>query len=361
MKIVITGGHLTPALAVVEKLKGHKILFIGRKYALEGDKALSLEYQEIRKKGIRFESITAGRLQRKFTQHTIFSLLKFPVGFFQAFSILDKFKPDVVLGFGGYISLPVIFSASLLRIPIVIHEQTLGVGTANKIASVFASKIYISWKTSEKFFPKEKTVLTGIPLRKEILKVQSSKFRVKSSRTPLIYITGGNLGSHSINKLIENSLKKLLKDFRIIHQTGDAKEFEDFERLKNLRESLSKELRQRYIIKKFLTSSEVAKVLKSSSLVISRAGINTISELIYLQKPALLIPLVIGEEQKKNAQFFKKLGLGVVVSENISSSEFLRTIRSMIKNLKKYKNSKAKELIKKDAAEKIAKVSLYGF
>ena len=125
--------------------------------------------QEITKLGIPFYAINTARLQRKFTKHTVPSLIKFPLGFIQSLKILRKIKPEVVLGFGGYISLPVVLAAAFLKIPIVIHEQTLEAGFANKIEAKFARKICISWQSSEKYFPKEKTVLTGNPLRQVIL------------------------------------------------------------------------------------------------------------------------------------------------------------------------------------------------
>src|ERR1035437_5335593 len=109
MKIVIVGGHLSPALSIIKKLgKNDEVYYFGRKYVHEGDSALSLEYQEITKLNISFYSITTARLQRKLTRYTFSSLLKMPVGFYQSFNLLKKIKPDVVLGFGGYVSVPVI-------------------------------------------------------------------------------------------------------------------------------------------------------------------------------------------------------------------------------------------------------------
>src|SRR3989344_4276520 len=129
MKLVIIGGHLSPALSVIESIsKGTEILFIGRKHSFEGDKAVSLEYKTIHSLGIKFRTIVSGRLQRKITRHTINSLFKFPIGIIQSLFILLKFKPDVVIGFGGYLSLPVAIVSFLLRIPVVIREQTLEAG-----------------------------------------------------------------------------------------------------------------------------------------------------------------------------------------------------------------------------------------
>ncbi|MBI4096937.1 MAG: glycosyltransferase [Candidatus Levybacteria bacterium] len=172
MNVAIIGGHLSPALAVIDaKPSGVDVLFIGRKHALEGDQARSFEEKVISEKGIPFHALTTGRLQRKLTRHTMVSLFKLPYGAVQAFSLLGKTKPDVILSFGSYVSLPVVIAASMRNIPVVIHEQTLEAGLANKIAARFATKICISWESSMPFFPREKTVLTGNPIR---------EFRIKN-------------------------------------------------------------------------------------------------------------------------------------------------------------------------------------
>lgn len=353
MKIVVIGGHLSPALSVLSHLKEHEVLYLGRKYTFETDKTLSLEYRVISSLGINFKNITTGRLQRNFSFQTILSLLKSPIGLVQSFFILKNFKPNVVLGFGGYVQLPVIFSAFVLRIPTVIHEQSLGAGLANRIASFFAKKILISWESSLRFFPKAKTILTGIPLRSEIFQ----NFSPEKSGDKLIYVTGGTSGSHSLNILIERNLSQILKMAKVFHQTGDAKEFGDFERLSQVREKLPENLRKKYMIMKFVNSKDAAELLSSADLVISRSGMNTISEIIYFQKPALAIPISFGGEQKNNALFLKSLGLAeVLYEENLTSFQFRNAIESMLKNLEMYKGKadQVKNLIKKESPQKIA-------
>lgn len=339
MKIAIVGGHLTPALAVIEELlKDSEILYIGRKHALEGDSAVSLEYEEITKKGIPFAVLRTGRLQRSITRHTFSSLSKIPVGFVQAFIILKKFNPEVVVGFGGYVSLPVMIAAKILRIPIIIHEQTLEAGVANRLISKFATKVCISFESSDKFFPEKKTILTGNPIRKSILR-PAKKFNIEG-REKIIYITGGSLGSHFINILVSKSLPKLLDKYILIHQIGGAREFSDFEKLSILKEGLNNNKRNKYIISNFFSPEDIGPILKTSTLVVGRAGINTVTELIILKKPSLLIPLPVSQknEQMKNAAFFKKLGLGEIGDQkNLTSDIFLNQINHMIKNIENYK------------------------
>src|SRR3989344_131258 len=379
MKIIIIGGHLSPALSVLDSLpKDWEILFFGRKYVFEGEKSLSLEYKTINnlpagKAGLKipFEEILTGRLQRKFTKNTIPSLLKLPSGFFKAFIVLRKFKPDVVLGFGGYPQVPVVFASFFLKIPVVLHEQTLEAGLANKICTPIAEKICISWKSSANFFPKRKTILTGNPIRKDI--IQSSGFpgldnrsgagRVRSSGLdlPLIYVTGGSSGSHFLNSLIENLIQELLVNFKIIHQTGDSREYKDYERLYNLYKKLPKKLRDNYSLYKFIDAQEVGRILNKAEFAIARSGINTVTEFIFTKKPAILIPLPFSQnnEQLKNALFLKKLGLGrMILQKEATPQVLLSNIQSMHKSINEYKKNlkNLKDLIKEDAADKIIEV-----
>src|SRR5690606_18186799 len=182
------------------ELKNNDILYIGRKYALEGDKAVSLEYQTITSMNISFQEIKTGRLQRSFTKYTFPSLAKIPVGFAQAIYILNNFKPDVVVGFGGYVSVPVIMAADFLKIPTIIHEQTLEAGAANKFLGKIVDKVCISFEQSAKYFPKDKIVLTGNPIRKSISK-PSKKYTLPSG-FPILYITGGKIGRASCRERV---------------------------------------------------------------------------------------------------------------------------------------------------------------
>lgn len=357
MKIVIIGGHLSPALCVIDELpKTANLLYIGRKNALEGDKNNSLEFETITGLGIPFENLVTGRLQRTFTKYTIPSLFKTPYGLVRAIVILRKFKPDAVIGFGGYLSFPAVSASRILKIPIVLHEQTLKAGITNKYLSKFADKVCISYETSRKYFPKEKVVLTGNPVRKSILSPIDNIGL--SLEEPIIYITGGSVGSHQINKLVMETLPRLLEKSSVIHQTGGASKFSDFEKLQILKEGLNKGKKEKYLISKYFAPDEVGAIYKIASLVIGRSGINTVSELMAIEKPALLIPLHPSQknEQLDNAAFFKKLGLGEVIDQKeIDPDFFLRVVHKMLKNLDKYR-LKSKKAESSGAAKRIVKV-----
>lgn len=371
MKLLIVaggGGHFAPALAVIGSLpKDVAVMVVGRKYTFEGDTTESLEYQTAKKLDIPFFPLTTGRLQRRFTRHSLVSLAKVPVGYFQALNVLKNFKPDVVLSFGGYVSVPVAFAAKTLGIPIVVHEQILSAGLANKIVAKFAEKVCVSWRESAKFFPREKIVITGNPIRRVILnEVKNHKFEKILRHSPqddkkIIYITGGSGGAHGINVLIEDCLEKLLEKYYVVHQTGDAKQFGDFDRLEKKREGLSARLKNRYTLTKFVESGQVLDLLEKADLVVSRAGINTITELLSLGKPCLLIPLPHGQhnEQQSNAMFVRQLGIAEVAEQkNLTGDSLYALITKMFENLDTYQESgqKAKEEVIPDATEKVIEV-----
>jgi UDP-N-acetylglucosamine--N-acetylmuramyl-(pentapeptide) pyrophosphoryl-undecaprenol N-acetylglucosamine transferase len=363
MKLLIVaggGGHFAPALAVIEKLpQDWDVLLVGRKYSLEGDKALSFEYQTAKQLGIPFRPVTTGRLQRTLTKHTFLSLLKTPIGLYQSIQTMRFFRPDVVLTFGGYVSVPVVLAAKALRIPIIVHEQILEAGAANKFAARFAKKVCISWNESSRFFPKEKIILTGNPIRR----ITSGKQKVPKfkDKLPCLYITGGSAGAHAINLLIEGCIEQLLASYNIIHQTGDAKEFNDFERLNSLRNNLSETLKQRYLLKKFIDPADVFEIYQQADLIVSRSGINTVTELLYFGKPSLLIPLPYGQrnEQLKNALFIKSIGLSEVEEQkDLTPEKVYLKIREMFDTIDAYRKNaeKGKKLLDVHAADKIIEV-----
>lgn len=349
MKILVTGAHFTPAVAVIEELKKYQdteIVYVGRKTTLEGDKTQSVESKILPTLGVKFISIVSGRLQRDFSIYTIPSFLKIPIGIIWALYIILKEKPDVILSFGGYVGLPLVVGGWLLSVPIIIHEQSLVSGLANKMSSFFADIVAISFKETGKFFDKEKTILTGNPIRRNILDAKSIK--LTHLKDVQILITGGNQGSHVINLAIENCLNRLTKFTKVIHITGDNK-FRDFDRLQKLQN-------EKYLVKKWI-DKDWASVLSKVDLVISRAGINTLTEITYLGKPALLIPIPYPGEQSKNAEFFEKLGFVKILPQSkLSGETLLKTIKVLLNDLNNLSKSakNAKKIIIPNAAKRLA-------
>ena len=354
MKIVVCGGHLTPALAVIDELKKRSIedvIFIGRARATEGERVPSAESIVIPNLGIKFYAIPTGRLQRKFTRYTLPSLLKAPVGVISSLLILSQEKPDVVISFGSYVALPVIIAAWVLGIPSITHEQTVKGGLSNQWISRFAKKIALSWPDSKQFFPEEKCVVTGIPIRREILNLK----RHRTNR-PTIFITGGNQGAHSINEAILEVMEPLLDKYEVYHQTGGAEKFRDFEMLTARVSQLPRKLQKRYHVFKWLNGSELVDVYSRASLVVGRSGANTVSEVAYLGIPGLFIPLpwAGSGEQEKNAQMLASTGAALVLQqERLSPRRLLAAINATILRLDDYKAAakRAKKLINPNAAK----------
>ncbi len=355
MKLLITGVHSTPAIALIDSILGRaEIVYVGRKYPLGGEKTISLDYKELNKRKIRFISLEAGRLTRFLSLRSIINFIKTPIGFFQALRILKKEKPAVILSFGGYIALPVSIIGFFLGIPVYTHEQTINPGLTNKIIALFAKKVFCSFEENLRQFPKNKTILTGNPIRKSVFNIIKRPILINKTR-PVIYVTGGSLGSHSVNLLIKEIISHLLDKYIIIHQTGETDKYEDFEKLTELKKNLPPEKQNYYYLVKHFSDDEIGYIYNQADLVVTRAGANTFFELLALEKPALFIPLpwAAGGEQQKHAEIFKKNGTGEIFLQEKPGQELLVLIDKMITNLNLYKRnfSKTKFLTNKNASE----------
>lgn len=339
-KILICGGHFTPAQALIaqfDKNQNVSISFIGRKYATEGSSSLSQEFKIITGKKIKFYSLTTGRLQRKFTKFTIPSLLKIPIGFFQSFFYLLITRPNIVVSFGGYLSCPVVISAWLLGIKSITHEQSILPGLANKINSIFVAKVYLSWKDSEKYFDRKKTLTIGNLLRDELKSTKQTNKQINSflsKATSIIYVTGGNQGSHTLNTLILVSLK-ILEGHSFIHQVGATNFKGDLDRAMDAKSN-------NYLPIDYIESQSLGAILAKADFVISRSGANTVWELAALAKPSILIPLPIAaaSEQFHNAKILENAGSAIILEEEYLSTKSLKlAVDEMENNLSKYKNA----------------------
>lgn len=334
---MLTGGHAaTTAIATIEELirrKGENLdlYWIGSKTALEGKKHPTLESRYLPKMGVSFKPIVSGRLQRKFTIWTIPSYAKIPLGIFNALFLLIKIKPKVTLSFGGFAAFPVVFSSWLLRIPVVIHEQTAAAGRANLASKFFAKKIAISRASSKEYFPSRKTVLTGNPILTQVAEISPKS---SQENPPVIFVTGGSRGSVVVNKLIDANLEKLLGSYRLIHQTG----FVDNKRFKEKKKNLKKSLGEKYEIFSVIEPMDIDGVYKRADVVIARAGANTVSELVAMKRPCLLVPIPWSykNEQVKNAEFAKSQKIAKIFSQdNENSGDFLKDISNLVKNQKR--------------------------
>lgn len=344
MKLLITGGHLSPALALIGELQKTKqdidIIFVGRKYPTDQERTLSLEYKEINKKNLDFVSLEAGRLTRAITVSSLIGILKIPIGFYKAFFIINKYRPNYIMSFGGYLALPIVFWGYVFKIPVFTHEQTIKPGLANKLISFISKKIFVSFDEVTNNFPKNKTFVSGNPVKPSVFKIYEKPFEIIKDR-PVIYITGGSLGSHSINEHIKKIIAKLLNCYIVIHQVGDTKEYHDYEDLLIIKNKLPKELRSRYFLVKHFFDDQIGYIYHNTDLVIGRSGANTFFELLALSKPALFIPLPwsSGREQQHHAEIFAKAGCGEIFHQISPSEKLLRLIDQMMDKIDYYKGN----------------------
>lgn len=324
MKVLISGGHLTPALAFIDYLQNThpdiEILFVGREFTRESDKQPSREKQEIESRNIKFIPLATG----KFSKSTLFSIFNqaglFITSLFQSSNLLSRYQPDVFVSFGSYVAVPIALSCWVRHIPIITHEQTRTVGRSNKIIGRIAKRVAISFPESASFFPSYKTVLTGNLIRKQLLQKNPPKpsWYTATSSLPLLYITGGSQGSEVINSTVSQALPRILRDWQVIHQCGAASLSRSYlNELEQRKHLLTKTQGSRFFIREWITEQELAWIYKHASACISRAGANTTQELVYSKLPAVLIPLPFSnyQEQQKNAEALAATGGAIVITQ----------------------------------------------
>ncbi len=320
LRILLTGGHAaTTGIGVIEEIKSRapeaQIFWIGSKTAIAGSGFTTLEHKIYPSMGVKYFEIKAGKLQTKFTRYTIPFALMIPVGFFQAFFVLIKVRPGVILSFGGSASFPVVFWGWILGIPVIIHEQTLVAGRATLISSHFAARIALGRSESAKYFPASKTVVTGNPMMKEILDL---KPKTKVGKYKTILVMGGSRGSEFINEEIVKIVPELSLNHRIIHITGER----DYEKYKNLE-------KENYKVVPFVNPKDMYKYYDESDVIVSRSGANSVAEIIFVKRPVVLIPLprTFMDEQVKNAEYAWRIGIAKVMTEKeVNSTSLLRSI-----------------------------------
>lgn len=329
-RLVLTGGHAaTTAVAVVEEIRSQKkdwkLYWVGVKNAIEGKKIVTLESEVLPRLGVKFLPLTTGRFQRRFTFWTIPSILKIPIGFVQSFYYLLKIKPKAVLSFGGFASFPVVFSAKLLNVPVIIHEQTSAAGRANLLSARYASLITLARTESVKYFKRYKYLVIGNPVMKNIKKVKHQS----GAEIPVILIMGGSRGSQSINLAVENILRKLLVKYKIIHQTGGV----DYLKYSQIKQRLPEALRENYEVFVRVNPLEIDKIYSQASVIVGRAGANTVSEIMIVKRPSILVPLPISylDEQTKNAKIAQKFGIAKIIPQNkLTSARLMSEIEDAI-------------------------------
>lgn len=326
--IVLTGGgtagHVTPNIAMIPALqeKGFQISYIG---SYDG-----IEKKLIEEMRIPYYGISSGKLRRYFDPKNFTDPFKVLKGYQEARKLLKKLKPDVVFSKGGFVTVPVVIAAKHRKIPAIIHESDMTPGLANKLCIPSAVKVCCNFPETVDKLPSDKAVLTGTPIRQELLngnKLAALKFTGLKPDKPVLMVIGGSLGSVAVNTAVRQILPELLKDFQVVHLCGK-------EKLDESLTSLDGYVQYEYIKK------ELADLFALSDIVISRAGANAICEISALKKPNLLIPLSANAsrgDQILNARSFEKLGYSKVLEEEELNNEILlKTIRDLYANKDSY-------------------------
>lgn len=331
-KIIMTGGgtagHVTPNIALMPALRneGYEISYIG---SYEG-----IEKRLIEEQGVSYYGISSGKLRRYFDPKNFSDPFKVLKGYSQSVKLLKKLKPDVVFSKGGFVSVPVVLAARHCKVPAIIHESDLTPGLANKLAIPGAVKVCCNFPETLNYLPKEKAVLTGSPIRQELLKGNAnhafSLCRFSDRTKPVIMIVGGSTGSRAINTAIRGLLPELVKSYNIIHLCGKGN-------LDETLHSVSGYAQFEY------ANQELSDMFALSDLVISRAGANAICELLALRKPNILIPLSAEAsrgDQILNANSFRSQGFSYVLEESeLTNTALLEAIEHVFRKKEDYVNA----------------------
>ncbi len=375
MKVVFTGaagGHFYPLIAVAEALSdivAERRLVTPRMYYLS-DKAY--DEQALFANNIEFVRIPAGKVRRYFSFQNFTDALKTFQGFFAALFTLFRIYPDVIISKGSYASVPVVLAASLLRIPIIIHESDAKPGRANLLAAKHATRIAVSYDSSIQYFKVEvrgKIARVGIPIRKALQNPSPKTDAIArlglDATVPTVLVVGGSSGAQRINETLVDALTDILPGANVIHQTGKA----NFDSVKALSSVITEKspFAARYHAFPFLAGAEFQDAVGACDLVVSRAGATSIAEISLWQKPAILIPIPedVSHDQRTNAYAYAHTGAAVVLEEanlthHVLSSEIHRILTDhtaaagMIARAAGFANPNAARVI----AEEIVRISI---
>lgn len=368
MKLLITGGHLTPALGLIDHIiENHptdEVVFLGREYSQDKNKQPSKERSEVEKRSVHFIPYSTGKFVDKNPLAIISAIIRFTKGFFHACSVMIYEKPDIFISFGSYLAVPVALAAWLFRVPIITHEQTRTLGSANRFISMFAAVVAVSYKQTLSLVTSKKGVFTGNILRKQLLQRKPNRpaWIPFQPEKPVLYITGGSQGSEVINTMIAKALPVILKDWFIVHQCGAAHEKRSYKQeLEAAREQLQPQLRLSYVIREWVSEPELAWIYNNSTGLVSRAGANTTQEIALFKIPAILIPLPFSNhnEQQLNAEWLQETGGAIVINQKDLTVESIFDNLEVLKNRHKAFSRKLEELqIPLDADSKVYELAL---
>ena len=350
-----TGGHIFPALAIAKalekKVSNIEILFVGA--------SGKMEMSKIPAEGYKIKGLWISGLQRRITIKNLYFPFKVISSLLKARRIIKKFKPDIAIGTGGYASGPLLYVAAKKNIPTLVQEQNSYPGITNKVLSKVVDKVCVAYDNMEQFFPKNKIIFTGNPIRQDVLEFASKKqlgishFNLEENKKTVLVI-GGSLGARTINEAIDENISFFVENnLNLIWQTGISyqKKAE-----KSVKEKAVKGINAYTFIK------EMDKAYGAADIIISRAGAIAISELCCIAKPTILIPSpnVSEDHQTKNAQAVVNKKAALLVKDNEAGSKLVNCLRELYDDtvMQKELIRNIKNLAVMDAADKIANEAL---
>lgn len=320
-RIILTGGgtagHVTPNIALIPRLLElrYDIQYIG---SYQG-----IEKELIQPFGIPYHGISSGKLRRYFSVQNFTDPFRVLKGFGEAKRLIKELQPDVIFSKGGFVSVPVVLAGKHNKVPTIIHESDMTPGLANKIAIPSATKVCCNFPETLEHLPKDKAVLTGSPIRQELLsgnRIAAMDLCHFSADKPVILVIGGSLGSVAVNNAVRLALPELLEHFQIVHLCGKGKVDDSLTSMKGYTQF-------EYI------KDELRDIFALADIVISRAGANAICELLALRKPNLLIPLSANAsrgDQILNARSFERQGFSMVLEEEeLTKESLLEAVRKL--------------------------------
>lgn len=343
-----SGGHVVPNLAVIDQLrKLRPDIELGYVGSHAGP-----ERQLVEPAGVEFFAIPVGKLRRYFSWANFADLFRFAAGCVRAWSLLRRYRPDLVFSKGGFVAVPVCIAAGWLGIPLIIHESDYSPGLATRIAARRATRICVSFAETARHFPESRVVLAGTPLRRLGNALKGRRFlRFRHSARPTILVVGGSLGAQFLNLLTAQILPRLTRHANLVWVTGAGKV---------ARIDRSEFVRQFEFVQK-----EYPDILAACQLVIGRAGANSVFEFAAHGKPAVLIPLTAGQsrgDQVENAAYFARAGAAIAVPQEAVTDpdEFAEQIIQLLKDRERLRamSAAARELAPRGAAAGIAKLIL---
>ena len=341
-----TGGHIYPAIAIANELKSRfpdaEFLFVGAQ-----DK---MEMQKVPQAGYAIKGLWIAGLQRKLTLQNALFPIKLIDSLWKSRKIIKKFKPNVVIGTGGFASGPLLQMANMLTIPTVIQEQNSFPGITNKLLSKKANKICVAYENLERFFPKEKMILTGNPVRQDLIDIESKRaeaisyFNLDVSKKTLL-VLGGSLGARRVNQLIEKELESIVfQNVQVIWQCGKLY-FEDYKKYNG----------SNVQVLAFIDRMDL--VYAAADIVISRAGASSVSELCIVGKPVIFIPSpnVAEDHQTKNAKSIVDKEGAIMIKESELNDNFNTIFKALLEdeNQQKKLSKQIKQLALPNATKQI--------